>query len=193
MCMVNWLQGCVLKNVEIGEVTLIGKEEKRIGTVDDAEKRVKGGLRLPPGDSLSVRGSALRGAWRHGMLRQAMTRKQWGLGARWRLAGGEYRQAVWSNFAWRRVGWARRKRCCSVFMDGMTCDDMSGEVHIKLLSRGDTNGEVRRAGLRAGRFVEAGPRAGSSPFLFVCGDDRVIRYTGADVDAGGAEDVQIAE
>jgi len=27
----------------------------------------------------------------------------------------------------------------------------------------------------------------------VCGDDRVIRYTGADVDAGGAEDVQIAE
>ena len=33
----------------------------------------------------------------------------------------------------------------------------------------------------------------SSPFLFLCGDDRVIRYTGADVDAGGAEDVQIAE
>jgi len=33
----------------------------------------------------------------------------------------------------------------------------------------------------------------SSPFLFVCGDDRVIRYTGADVDAGGAEDVQMAE
>jgi len=59
MCMVNWLQGCVLKNVEIGEVTLIGKEEKRIGTVDDAEKRVKGAcvwyaawrtLRRPPGD-----------------------------------------------------------------------------------------------------------------------------------------------
>ena len=23
-------------------------------------------------------------------------------------------------------------------MDGVTCDDMSGEVHIKLLSRGDT-------------------------------------------------------
>ncbi|QCD84170.1 hypothetical protein DEO72_LG2g4520 [Vigna unguiculata] len=65
------------------------------------------------------------------------------------------------------------------FMDGVTCDDMSGEV--------------RRAGLRAGRFVEAGPRAGSSPFLFVCGDDRVIRYTGADVDTGGAEDAQMAE
>jgi len=33
----------------------------------------------------------------------------------------------------------------------------------------------------------------SSPFLFVFGDDRVIRYTGADVDTGGAEDVQMAE
>jgi len=33
----------------------------------------------------------------------------------------------------------------------------------------------------------------SSPFLFVCGDDRVIRYTGADVDTGGAKDVQMAE
>jgi len=29
--------------------------------------------------------------------------------------------------------------------------------------------------------------------MFVCGDDRVIRYTGADVDTGDAEDVQIAE
>ena len=67
---------------------------------------------------------------------------------------------------------------------------MSGEVHIQLLSHGDTSevgsyfrahverchvrggtglvdhmcwttdGQVRRAGLRAGRFVEAGPRAG---------------------------------
>jgi len=27
----------------------------------------------------------------------------------------------------------------------------------------------------------------------VCGDDRVIRYTGADVGTGGAEDVQMAE
>jgi len=33
----------------------------------------------------------------------------------------------------------------------------------------------------------------SSPFLFVYGDDRVIRYTGADVDIGGAEDVQATE
>ena len=33
----------------------------------------------------------------------------------------------------------------------------------------------------------------SSPFLFVCGDDRVIRYTGADVDTGGAEETQMAE
>jgi len=49
------------------------------------------------------------------MLRQAVTRKQWGLGERWRLAGGEYRQAIWSNFAWRQVGRARRKRYCSLF------------------------------------------------------------------------------
>jgi len=28
----------------------------------------------------------------------------------------------------------------------------------------------------------------SSPFMFVYGDDRVIRYTGADVDTGDAED-----
>jgi len=27
----------------------------------------------------------------------------------------------------------------------------------------------------------------SSPFLFVYGDDRVIRYTGADVDTGDSE------
>jgi len=33
----------------------------------------------------------------------------------------------------------------------------------------------------------------SSPFLFVYGDDRVIRYTGADVDTGGDEDVQATE
>jgi len=32
-----------------------------------------------------------------------------------------------------------------------------------------------------------------SPFLFVCGEDRVIRYTGADVDTGDVEDVQMAE
>jgi len=33
----------------------------------------------------------------------------------------------------------------------------------------------------------------SSPFLFVYGDDRVIRYTRADVDTGGVEDVQATE
>jgi len=66
------------------------------------------------------------------MLRQAMTRKQWGLGARWRLAGGEYRQAVWSNFAWRRVGWARRKRCCSVY-----CGVLSLTETDALLGSGD--------------------------------------------------------
>ncbi|QCE03879.1 hypothetical protein DEO72_LG8g1908 [Vigna unguiculata] len=130
-----------------------------------------------------------------------------GLGGRWRLAVSEYRQAVWNSFAWRP----------GRFMDGVTCDDMSGEVPIKLLSRGDTSGEVRSVGLRAGGFIEQDyERGGSSrqdhervgscehqipefkankysPFLFVCGDDRVIRYSGADVDTGGAEDVQMAE
>jgi len=33
----------------------------------------------------------------------------------------------------------------------------------------------------------------SSPFLFVFGDDRVIHYTGADVDIGDAEDAQTTE
>ncbi|QCD86849.1 hypothetical protein DEO72_LG3g1377 [Vigna unguiculata] len=63
-----------------------------------------------------------------------------------------------------------------------------------MLGSGDasrtTSEEVRRVRLRAGRFVEAGPRTGSSPFLFVYGDDRVIHYTGADVDIGDAEDAQ---
>ncbi|QCE04632.1 hypothetical protein DEO72_LG8g2669 [Vigna unguiculata] len=63
------------------------------------------------------------------------------------------------------------------------CISIHGSGHVIEME------EVRRAGLRAGRFVEAGPRAGrSSPFLFVYADDRVIRYTGADVDTGDAED-----
>jgi len=56
----------------------------------------------------------LRCAWRHVELCQAVTRKQGALERRWRLAVGEYRQAVWSNFAWRRVGRARRKYCSSL-------------------------------------------------------------------------------
>jgi len=37
-----------------------------------------------------------------------------GLGGRWRLAVSEYRQAVWNSFAWRPVGRARQKCCCSL-------------------------------------------------------------------------------
>jgi len=33
----------------------------------------------------------------------------------------------------------------------------------------------------------------SSPFLFVYGDDRVICYTGANVDTGDVEDAQATE
>jgi len=57
------------------------------------------------------------------VLRQAVTRKQWGLGERWRLAGGEYCQAVWSSFAWRRVGRARRRRCCSWYSGVVLTDN----------------------------------------------------------------------
>ncbi|QCE05916.1 hypothetical protein DEO72_LG9g925 [Vigna unguiculata] len=35
--------------------------------------------------------------------------------------------------------------------------------------------------------------AASSPFLFVYGDNRVIRYTGANVAIGDAEDAQATE
>ncbi|QCD96742.1 hypothetical protein DEO72_LG6g1451 [Vigna unguiculata] len=129
------------------------------------------------------------------MFRQAVAVRQW----RWK-----------GSDAWRGAGTARRSGTVSpggvwaepggnvvvlaFWVHGWwrTCDDMSGEVHIQLLSRGDTS-EVHSAGLRAGRLVEAGPRASSSLFLFVCGNDHVIRYTGADVDIGGAEDVQMAE
>ncbi|QCE15285.1 hypothetical protein DEO72_LG11g2294 [Vigna unguiculata] len=122
------------------------------------------------------------------MIRHKGTKLTWRLAARlvppsglgrFRLTAFRLRQAV--------HGW------------WLTCDDMSREVHIQLLSCGDTSesrtmsGEVRRVELRAGRFVEAEPRAGSSPFLFVYGGDRLICYTGADVDTGDAEDAQVTE
>ncbi|QCD90452.1 hypothetical protein DEO72_LG4g1408 [Vigna unguiculata] len=143
-------------------------------------------LGLPPGDSES-RGCSMK-FW------QPCTRLSGRSARRWHLTVSGYRQAVWNDFAWRRVhGW------------WLTCDDMSEEVHIQLLSRGDTS-EVRRAGLRAGRFVEQDYERGgynalglrswpitNSPFLFGYGDDRVIRYTGADVDTGDVEDVQATE
>ncbi|QCD93904.1 hypothetical protein DEO72_LG5g1980 [Vigna unguiculata] len=84
-------------------------------------------------------------------------------------------------------GYARRKSRKLWLVHGwwLTCDDMSGEGGMGLVDHmcWTTGGQVRRAGLRAG----------SSPFLFVYGDDRVIRYTGADVDIGDAEDAQATE
>ncbi|QCE10421.1 hypothetical protein DEO72_LG10g1651 [Vigna unguiculata] len=63
-----------------------------------------------------------------------------------------------------------------------------------------TDRQVCRAGLRAGRFVEQDYERGgwkalglSSPFLFVYGDDRVIRYMGADVGTGDAKNAQATE
>ncbi|QCD93939.1 hypothetical protein DEO72_LG5g2016 [Vigna unguiculata] len=39
-----------IENVAISEVTIIGKEEKRVGIVEDAEKWVKGSVSdVPPG------------------------------------------------------------------------------------------------------------------------------------------------
>ncbi|QCE06042.1 hypothetical protein DEO72_LG9g1051 [Vigna unguiculata] len=88
---------------------------------------------------------------------------------------------------------------------------LGGEVHIKLLLRGDTSGEVRGwwitcVGLRAGRSVEQDYERGgytalglrswprtNSLFLFVYGDDCVIRYMGADVNTGDVEDAQATE
>ncbi|QCE01180.1 hypothetical protein DEO72_LG7g2474 [Vigna unguiculata] len=97
-----------------------------------------------PGDETNVRGPCF--AWRLAArcAPPGGDEKTVGfLGERWRLAGGEYRQAVWSNFAWRRVA--------GRFMDGVTCDDMSGEGHIKLLSRGETSGEVRSGRTTSGQ------------------------------------------
>ncbi|QCE06260.1 hypothetical protein DEO72_LG9g1271 [Vigna unguiculata] len=88
-------------------------------------------------------------------------------------------------------GYERGRFVCSALtLRDATCGEVRGLVDHMCWTTGV---QVRRVGLRAGRFVEAEPRAGSSPFLFVFGDDRVIRYTGADVDTGGAEDVQMAE
>ena len=51
-------------------------------------------------------------------------------------------------------------------MDGVTCDDMSGEVHIKLLSRGDTSEEVRMFRAHVERcHVREGTGAGGSHVL----------------------------
>ncbi|QCE03985.1 hypothetical protein DEO72_LG8g2017 [Vigna unguiculata] len=135
------------------------------------------------------------GAWRLEHVRQAIglalevpaSRSAWRQGGldRFRLAACRLRQTI--MFLSMVHGW------------WITCDDMSGEVHIQLLSCGDTS-EVRRAGLRAGRFVEQDYKQGdcevfglSPTSLFVYDDDRVIRYTGADVDTGDVEDAQVTE
>ncbi|QCE10219.1 hypothetical protein DEO72_LG10g1446 [Vigna unguiculata] len=72
---------------------------------------------------------APRGAWRQGVLCQAIDLKIVHLDRAWRLVTRLFRQAVCTGFVWG-------------YEQGRT-----------------TNGEVRRAGLRAGRFIEAGPRA----------------------------------
>ncbi|QCE03712.1 hypothetical protein DEO72_LG8g1737 [Vigna unguiculata] len=132
----------------------------------------------------------LEGAWRLERVRQAR-RAPGRVLQQWAPGGG--------------VGTARRKRSSGLAVRGpgawrFVCSMLMLErCHVRggtgLVDHmcWTTGGQVRRAGLRAGRFVEAGPRAGSSPFLFVYDDDRVICYTGADVDTGDAEDAQATE
>ncbi|QCE11468.1 hypothetical protein DEO72_LG10g2701 [Vigna unguiculata] len=193
------------ENVANDDVVIVGEEEKKVVIVECAEKWVKesasdmphGGFMLAARRCCVATQAGCCTVTNHNeesllvhvsdRLNERERCTEWRLAARcappgdeektvalkerWRPAVSGYRQAVWGNFAWWHVhGW------------WLTCDDMSGEVHIQILSREDTS-EVRRAGLRAG----------SSPFLFVYGDDRVIRYTGANVDTGGAEDVQATE
>jgi len=73
-----------------------------------------GGITKPPGDRLSVREYCTEGRLVARCAPPGGDEKTVGLGGRWRLVAGEYRQAVWNNFAWRRVGRARRKCCCSL-------------------------------------------------------------------------------
>ncbi|QCD83700.1 hypothetical protein DEO72_LG2g4047 [Vigna unguiculata] len=124
---------------------------------------------------------------------------EWRLEARCALPSGDERTVARTG-RWRlaQCFYTWIGRCCA--MSGFVCSVLTLRDATCREVRGlmdhmcwTTGGQVRRVGLRVGRFVEAGPRAGSSPFLFVCGDDRVIRYTGADVDTGGVEDVQMAD
>jgi len=68
----------------------------------------------PPGDNLNVSEPALDRRLAARCAPPGGDGKTMSLGGRWRLAVSRYRQAVWNNFAWRRVGRARRKCCCSL-------------------------------------------------------------------------------
>ncbi|QCD96672.1 hypothetical protein DEO72_LG6g1379 [Vigna unguiculata] len=177
------LLGC---KVNDSEEKLVVKNGRHVGTTNSSEMGKRSGKQEPTKSSAKTSCRVLL----------AVTRKQW----LWNDAG-----TGWSVVTARRSGTVSPGDVWSE-PGGNGIVLASWEVHIQLLSRGDTS-EVRRAGLRAGRFVgQDHERAGScehhvpetkanqfSPFLFVCGDDRVIRYTGADVDTGGVEDVQMAE
>ncbi|QCE00702.1 hypothetical protein DEO72_LG7g1992 [Vigna unguiculata] len=176
---------CELERLATEEETEERKVSKKLEITKEGAKNLQqnasgiapGGLLIPPGDKDSRKGLWI--AWCLATRRAPLggdgnTR---GLGERWRLVVH---------------GW------------WLTCDDMSREVHIQLLSRGDTNdvgsyvpcSRLRDAAcgeVRGWWITCVGLRASSSPFLFVYGDDRVIRYTGADVDTGDAEDAQATE
>ncbi|QCE03904.1 hypothetical protein DEO72_LG8g1934 [Vigna unguiculata] len=63
---------------------------------------------------------------------------------------------------------------------------IDADVDEGILCHEQVGGQVCKVGLRAVRFVEAGPRAGSSPFLLVLDDDRVIIYMRAVDDTSDA-------
>jgi len=90
------------------------------------------------------------------------------LKGRWRLPEREYRQAVWSDFAWRRVGRARQKRNCVLVVLGivwammihldqeMLCHEGVGSwkvVNMWWYERGGSYPVTLTWGYERGRFV----------------------------------------
>ncbi|QCE10884.1 hypothetical protein DEO72_LG10g2116 [Vigna unguiculata] len=73
---------------------------------------------------------------------------------------------------------------------------MSGEVRRGRTTSGQVRVSIINPESRANHLCDLKaekPWGLSSPFLFVFGDDRVIRYTGTDGDRGDAENAQATE
>jgi len=64
--------------------------------------------KCPPSDRTSRGVPAPHGAWRQGVLHQAIDLKTVRLDGAWRMATRLFRQAICTGFAWWRLGRARR-------------------------------------------------------------------------------------